>query len=298
MQFLIECPDLAEADTYATTVAHAFEHWESVLSRFRPNSELNQLHHHPNKWQTCSPTLWDVIQTAHWAWEWSNGLIDPTIRRSLESVGYAHSFDTINNTTQREAMPLTNHSLGWQTVELDFQHQRIKLPPHIKIDLAGVAKSWAAQQALLLCPAPYAVAIDAAGDIAVRGVPSGYPAWPLDIEPLPGYEYSGTLALTQTHGMATSGIDKRTWTTSGQQQHHIIDPRTGMPSTSDIVRASVVAPTTIQADVAARMVVILGSQNALDWVNRHPQLAVFAHLRNGQTITSPNWHMHNWEMFI
>jgi len=64
-------------------VRDAFAYNEAVLSRFRPDSELNQLHAHPDTWQACSPVLWQVLELADWAYHYSAGLIDPTIRGGL-----------------------------------------------------------------------------------------------------------------------------------------------------------------------------------------------------------------------
>lgn len=287
MQCLIGTHNTTTAPTQAHFVAQAMVQWESVLSRFRPESELNLLHARPGTWRSCSPTLWDVIQTAHWAWQWSGGLIDPTIRGALERAGYPGS--------SAQASPvLSQHTGSWADVELDTLNQRIKIPAHLSLDLAGVAKSWAAQQALTLCDPDTVVACDAAGDIALRGAPLGYHAWPIDIEPLAGYCDSGILAIDDAHGIATSGIDQRHWLQNGRRQHHIIDPRTGQVSTSDIVRASVIAPTTIMADVAARMCIILGSTAMQAWLMRTPDIAVFAHLTDGNTFQSTGWQHYQW----
>jgi len=286
MQCLIGAHTPAQAHAQGALVAEAMAQWESVLSRFRPDSELNLLHDRPGTWRTCSPTLWDVIMTAHWAWQWSNGLIDPTIRGALETAGYHAPLARLSHA----AIP----GGSWADVELDKHTQRIKIPAHITIDLAGVAKSWTAQQALSLFDHNTVVAFDAAGDIALRGTPAGYHAWPIDIEPLAGYRDSGILAINDSHGIATSGIDRRHWLQDGQHRHHIIDPRTGQPSVTDVVRASVIAPSTVMADVAARMCVILGSQEMQRWLDQTPEIVVFAHLSDGSTFQSGGWQRYQW----
>jgi len=288
MQCLIDTHNVATAHAQAQLVAEAMAQWECVLSRFRPDSELNGLHARPGTWRTCSQTLWDVIMTAHWAWQWSNGLIDPTIRSALETAGYHAPLAHVPHATVPRRAP------SWADVELDPLTHRIKIPTHVTIDLAGVAKSWAAQQALTLFDRDAVVACDAGGDIAVRCAPAGHHAWPIDIEPLAGYCRSGILAINDHHGIATSGVDRRHWLQNGRLQHHIIDPRTRHPSTSDIVRASVIAPSTVMADVAARMCVILGSHAVQSWLIDTPDIAVFAHLNDGSTFQSTGWQHYQW----
>ncbi len=284
---------VGDGDKDAVTFAiEGFAQWESVLSRFRPDSELNALSLHPNQWRACSPVLWEVLVAADLAWRISAGLIDPTIRATLEAHGYNQTFNAITSTNITTVVPI----IGWQHIQLDHTQQRIWVPQGVSLDLAGVAKSWAAQQALQLLRSFPAAAVDAAGDITVWGTPPDDDAWPIDIEPLPGYAPPAMLALTPTTAIATSGRDQRQWRrANGLIAHHIIDPRTGAPSQSDIVRASVIAPTLVAADVAARTLVILGHQAGFAWLAQHPSYAALLHLGDGQTVISPTWHLHLWD---
>ncbi len=285
---------VGDGDSSAVTLAiDVFAQWESVLSRFRPDSELNTLSLHPNPWRICSPVRWDVLATADWAWHFSNGLIDPTIRDRLEAYDYDQPFAAITSTQITHAVPVS----GWQHIQLDHTQQRIWVPQGVSLDLAGVAKSWATQQAVQLLRSFLAAAVDAAGDIVVWGTPPDDDAWPIDIEPLPGYAAPAMLALTPATVIATSGRDQRQWwRADGSPAHHIIDPRTGAPTLSDVVRASVIAPTLVGADVAARTLVILGHQAGFGWLAQHPDYAALLHLTNGQTVVSPTWHNHLWDI--
>ena len=45
-------------------------------------------------------------------------------------------------------------------------------------------------------------------------------------------------------GVATSGKDVHRWLRNGVIHHHIIDPRTCLPAETDVLTATVIAPTT------------------------------------------------------
>jgi FAD:protein FMN transferase len=75
------------------------------------------------------------------------------------------------------------------------------------------------------------------------------------------------LALGQG-GVATSGRDFRRWEAGSDEAHHLIDPRTGAPSTSEVLTATVVADTAVTAEVAAKVVVLLGASEGLAWLDR------------------------------
>ena len=71
-----------------------------------------------------------------------------------------------------------------------------------------------------------------------------------------------TLELT-SGGLATSGRDRRRWRRNGQELHHLIDPATGLPSPSDLLRATVVASDAVEAEVWAKALYIAGEEEAV-----------------------------------
>ncbi len=272
-------------------VVDTFAYAEDVLSRFRPDSEINRLHRAAGQWQACSPTLWNVLQLADWAYTYSDGLIDPTIRTALEAHGYDRPFTELAPTDI--TAPITH--IPWQAIQRDEARQRILLPAGARIDLAGVAKSWTAQTAIALLHDFPAAAIDAAGDIVCHGTPPGDSAWPVDIVPLSEGADAPIVALNAQRSIATSGRDQRHWRQhDGTRAHHIIDPRTQAPAHSDVVRASVIAPTLVQADVTARMLVIMGVDAGIAWLARHPECAAVMQTTSAQSVMSRNWHEFVW----
>lgn len=287
MRILVDTPHDATGD--CQLVVDAVHQWEQTLSRFIPDSELNTLHHHSDQWQPVSPVLWSVLRTAAWAYTHTNGIIDPTIRRSLEDNGYNTTYTAIHGGhTHTSTLP------DWLSVRIDPDTPRVWIPAGLTLDLAGVAKSWAAQHALSLLQHYPAAAIDASGDICLHGSPSDTEAWPIGIDALPGFAEPDMLAL-RTHAIATSGIDQRRWARSdGTLAHHLIDPRTNAPATSDILRASVIAPTLVAADVAARTLCILGQSAGFAWLASQPDHAALVHCSDGTTHTTPGWAAFLW----
>ena len=85
-------------------------------------------------------------------------------------------------------------------------------------------------------------------------------------------------------GVATSGKNRRNWTRNGLLHHHIIDPRTGIPAQSDVLTATVVAPTVLEAEAAAKALLILGSQAGMAWLEANPLLAGLLILEDGQVV--------------
>jgi thiamine biosynthesis lipoprotein len=251
MQAWLSVPSSDEAQILAD-VPKWFENWEAALSRFRPTSELSTLNAHSGAWMQVSSTLFELIEDAKDASKRSNGIFNPLILNALEAVGYEHSFDPSaaaqqnSSTAQAQAIP------SWERILLDTEHQSVCLPAGSRIDLGGIAKGWAAQEAADRLSAYGACLMDAGGDLVAYGSPDENDGW---IVKIPTLDESDTLfhVLLVDEAVATSGTDYRQWQRDGQAMHHLIDPRTGRPSDSTIIRSTVIAPDAVEAVVWAKV---------------------------------------------
>jgi thiamine biosynthesis lipoprotein len=126
--------------------------------------------------------------------------------------------------------------------------------------------------------------VNAGGDIAISGLERSGDPWLISIDdPRTPGERLGLLQLGRC-GLATSGQDYRRWTQGGVKRHHIIDPRTGRPAETDVLTASVVAPTILLAEMAAKVVFILGSQAGLAWLSAQPDMSGLVVTLKGEVI--------------
>ena len=91
----------------------------------------------------------------------------------------------------------------------------------------------------------------------MRGRYGGAP-WPIEIVRGDG---PATLGL-ERGGLATSGVDRRHWLRGGMRMHHVIDPSTGRPSETDLVRVTTVAADAAHAEAWATALLVSGSVRA------------------------------------
>jgi thiamine biosynthesis lipoprotein len=73
-------------------------------------------------------------------------------------------------------------------------------------------------------------------------------------------------------GVATSSTVKRRWQVGDVVLHHLIDPRTGRPSTSDAVQVTVVTSSAALADYHAKVALLMGADEALAYLNKEPDV--------------------------
>lgn len=291
--------DSPHAAAALRAVPRWFASWERRLSRFREDSELNRLNHRPGRWIRVSLPLWEVLQLALWAARWSDGRVIPTILPALEMAGYDRSFEKVPMGRYRSGSE--DRPLGldaWRLIRLNPETRSVFLPDGARLDLGGIAKGWAADQAVRHLKAYGPALVDAGGDIAVSGPMANGEPWPIGVaDPRPrGRASFGQPALLgilriSSGGVATSGRDVRRWRHGGEERHHLIDPRTGRPAQTDVLTATVVAPTVVEAEVAAKVVFLLGSREGLAWLETHPELAGLVVREDGMVLASSRWSM-------
>ncbi len=217
-----------------------FERLEQVLSRFRPDSELSALNR--SGMIEASADLLRVVELALAAREQTGGLFDPTVHDALVTAGYDRSFDDLPTDAPRLRTSLGNTCGG--LVHLDGR--TIRLEPGTRLDLGGIGKGYAVEQVADRVALGGNCLVNAGGDLAVRGG-----AWPV------GVTTDLTVELTRG-GMATSGRDHRCWRRGDEQLHHLIDPRTGAPAETELVRVTVVAGSATEAEVLAKLAFLGG----------------------------------------
>jgi len=278
-------------------VRELFEEWEQVLSRFLPTSELSQLNRCPGVPLPVSELLYRVLATALTAAQATGGLYDPAMLDQLMQIGYDRTFDELSRTSLSDFDPILPGEPGgrWRGIKVNPINRSVTLPPGIGLDFGGIAKGMAVDAALeqLRLRGVKAALVNAGGDLAMLGLPPAEQHWRIAV---PGRERFWTIPLRRG-AMATSGIARRHWQQGGTFRHHLLDPRTGLPAQSDLWSVTVVADRCEQAEVAAKVAFILGSQAGADFLNRH-QLAGLLVRQDGTWRTVEPWPAHLLEEIV
>ncbi len=291
----ITASDSAAAAAALADLPAWFEAWEQCLSRFRPDSELSRLNRSQGEWFGVSATLWAVLQAALDAARASDGLVTPTVLDALEAIGYGRSFEVIRTSIAAMTVAPAADIADWRGIALDDARLAARLPPGGRLDLGGVAKGWAADEAARRLAVFGPALVDAGGDIAVQGVDAADEPFPVGVaDPWrPGQQLA--LIALGAGGVATSGRDYRRWWVNGVAMHHILDPRTGRPAQTDVLSATVVAPSARIAEVAAKAALIQGSAGGLAWIEARPELAAIVTLADGRVIESARFAAQHWQ---
>ncbi|MBE3589204.1 MAG: FAD:protein FMN transferase [Firmicutes bacterium] len=270
-----------DADRAGRLVQTVFQAYEVNLSRFLPSSALTRLNRdgvldHP-------PRL--LVRALRRARTWQArlpGWFDPTVLPALERAGYDRSFETLRAAAEPAAprgggdappggedededVDVDEHvTLSAGEWLLEAGPRRVRLAPGVRVDLGGIGKGLAVDDALkALARAGFAdVLVNAGGDMRACGGPPGLDAWPAAVlHPLlPGRPLREV--RLRDAALATSSTLRRRWVRQGEMRHHLIDPRTGRPAASPWVSVTAWAPDAETADAAAKAMLIAGPGGA------------------------------------
>ncbi|HMK08651.1 MAG TPA: FAD:protein FMN transferase, partial [Anaerolineales bacterium] len=155
---------------------------EARFTRFSTTSELMQLNRSAGEWFAASADLYDVVRQAFELTRATQGLFDPAIYDDMLALGYDRSFPDL---PPRGGAPQPARSVrrSLLDVALDPEARGIRLPPGVRIDLGGVAKGWIAEQAARrMLGLVDACAVNAGGDLFLRGRPADGGPWRVGLE--------------------------------------------------------------------------------------------------------------------
>lgn len=260
-----------------------FEAWEQCFSRFRPDSELMSLNARAGAWTAVSPDLFAALSWADQAREWSAGLASPFLFDTMRQLGYDRSFDQLRGAQNTASAVIPDPA--W-LIAFNPDGLQVRIPAGARLDLGGVAKGFAAQCAAERLAEYGPALVDAGGDIAVAGGADDDEGWPVEIaDPLRADDALDVISLTDGC-IATSGRDYRRWRAGDHEMHHLIDPRTGLPTRNSALSATVIAPEMWMAEAAAKVLLIRGAQDGLRWLEEQPELAGHLVLESGAVLRS------------
>jgi thiamine biosynthesis lipoprotein len=160
--------------------------------------------------------------------------------------------------------------VGYQNIHMDSRARTVDLArPGMKLDLGGIAKGFAAQEALktLQTRGIRRALVAGAGDIAVGDPPPGREGWTIAVAPLgskaEGQE--GRFILLKNAAVSSSGDAERYVEIDGKRYAHIVDPRTGLGIVNR-AGVTVVAADGTTADALDTAVYVLGPERGLPLV--------------------------------
>lgn len=238
---------------------------ERCWSRFRDDSELNSLNARAGQGPVAvSDDLAVLVARMVDAWLWTQGAFDPTVLRSMVSLGYDVDFSQV--ATQGPGSLPIDLVQAPGMADVRVAGGMVTLPTHVGLDPGGIGKGLAADiiAGELMNAGATGVVVNLGGDARALGTCDGAQDEPWQIGIRDDRALNSPIVAEHdlvNQGVATSSSLRRRW----QGRHHLIDPVTGAPSASDVVQATVFAPTAWQAEAMATVALIRGRDAFMAW---------------------------------
>ena len=237
---------------------------DAAMSPQLASSELSNINQfaarHP---VVVSDALFSLIDKALFYSRISEGAFDI----SFASVGQFYNYRQSQAPAQ-DVVKAQLSAIDYRLIVLDHTLHSIYFKhPQLCIDLGGIAKGYAVDQAIKLLQERgiSSAIVSAGGDSRIMGDRQGNP-WVIGIRhPRRPGEYAVRIPLVDT-AISTSGDYERFYMQGETRIHHILNPDTGQ-SASEVQSVSILTPLAVDSDALSTTVFVLGVQEGLKLVN-------------------------------
>lgn len=244
---------------------------EMSVSAFAPQSIVSRINR--GETRVTDAAFRTVYNKARQVWQNSRGRFDPTVSPLINAYGFGFTGGDSVLPSQRETDSLLQfvgmgrtHLQGTELVKEDARTQ---------FNFSAIAKGYGCDQVgeMLRRNGVENYMVEIGGELSLHGHNPEGGLWRISIDkPVFSadreiHESQQVLELTDC-GVATSGNYRNYHELEGRRVSHTIDPVTGRPSQTDLLSATVIAPTCMEADAYATAFMSMGSREAMTLARR------------------------------
>lgn len=264
--------DSVTANKHIDTAIAEIKRIEKLISSWDENSQTSKINRNAGIMPvTVDSELYDLIRNTIGISKLTDGAFDI----SYASMDRIWKFDgSMTVMPSEKEIAASVAKVGFQYIELDKENSTVFLKLEgMKIGFGAIGKGYAADSAksLLIKKGVPSGIINASGDMNTWGKQPNGSEWKVAItNPLDKNKVFALLPITNG-AVVTSGNYEKYVKFNGKRYTHIIDPRTGYPS-SGIISVTVFAPKAELADALATSIFVMGIEAGLDRINQLPKV--------------------------
>jgi len=267
--FVVVAEDSARAEGHFEAVIGEIERIEDLISEWRLGTQVSEV----NRNAGVRPVRVDreVFELTRRAVEYSR-LTDGAFDVSIAAMDKIWVFDgSMDRLPSAEDIQNSVRNVGYQHIVLDSAKSTVFLEKKgMKIGFGSIGKGYAADKSreLLQSRGVASGIVNASGDLSAwGGRPDGKP-WKIGVgNPHKAHKMAKILKIR--HGSAaTSGNTEKFAEINGKRYAHIINPKTGWPSSVGLVSVTVYGPSAEFANFLSTSVMVLGEKEGKRLVKR------------------------------
>lgn len=285
--------DSTGAQQYINTAVKEIQRIENLISSWNKDSQTSLINNNagiaPVK---VDKELFDLIFRAIQISKLTDGAFDI----SYASMDKIWKFDgSMIKMPSDQEIKASVAKVGYPNIILDKDKSTVFLKlKGMKIGFGAIGKGYAADKAkdLLITNGVIAGIINASGDMNTWGKQPDGSDWKVAITNPLNKNNAFALLPVVNKAVVTSGNYEKYVIFNNKRYSHIIDPRTGHPSTG-IVSVSVFAPKAELADALATSIFVMGVETGLNRINQLPGIECIIVDENGKIYTSDHIKIDN-----
>ena len=280
--------DSLQANKHINTAVAEISRIEKLISSWDDNSQTSEINRNAGaKPVKIDKELFNLIERAIGISKLTDGAFDI----SYASMDRIWQFDgSMTVMPSEKEIKSSVEKVGYQNIVLDKKNSTVFLKLEgMKIGFGAIGKGYAADKAktLLISKGVPSGIINASGDMNIWGKQPNGNDWKVAItNPMDKNKVFALLPITNG-AVVTSGNYEKYVNFNGKRYTHIIDPRTGYPSTG-IISVTVFAPKAELADALATSVFVMGKEAGLDRINQLPKIECIIIDNKGNITKSKN----------
>lgn len=264
--------DSKKAEGDLDQVEKIYKEQEKIFSRFDKDSELSKLNNKLGIFLKVSDDLRYLAEKYLMYYEKTDRLLDPRIIQILEDIGYEESFR--DNSFEKINSP-ENRAYIKGNLEEALIIEGLKVKFNQRMDFSGLAKGYITDKVahFLIGEGWNDFLIDSGGDMYAKGRNKDNRKWGISLE---GYLNEDEIVFEiSDEGLATSGNTRKFWQIGDKKMHHLINPQDASSFNFDIKTVTVIAKTTEEADMWAKVLFLMGTEKGIDLANKNNLKCVF-----------------------
>lgn len=267
-EITVVAKDTIQGNEFCDMAINEVKRIENLISDWIPTSQISKVNQNAGIMPIrVDEEVFNLIERAVKVSKLTNGAFDI----SYASMDKIWKFDgTMKEMPTEEAIKKSVKRVGYQKIILNDELKTIFLKEEgMKLGLGGIGQGYIADRIKELLKSKGCIAgiVNVSGDINTWGSQIDGKPWTVAIvNPLNKNKVFATFPLIDS-AVETSGNYEKYVTFNGKRYSHIIDPRTGYPSTG-IISISVFAKQTEIADAIATGIFVLGVEVGIDLINQ------------------------------
>jgi thiamine biosynthesis lipoprotein len=209
-------------------------------------------------------------------WLQSSGAFDPTVKPLVDAWGFGPEGQLNERPRNLDSL---RRLVGFDRVTL--RGDSVLLPKGMTLDFNAIAQGYTADAMAdwLVAHGVNRFMVEIGGEVRAAGTNIDGQIWRIGLdEPTELSESRKLMAIVPLNnaGMATSGNYRKFWVDStGQKVVHTLSPKTGLPVSSRLLSATIVASNAALADGYATAAMVKGWPDAKAWVQGLPKVEAY-----------------------